>query len=450
MDRADPFSGRAEYTLHGLSELRREIGKWDLVALVLNSVVGAGIFGLPARAFALAGVYSLLSYFVCAVAIFLIILCFAEVSSRFKETGGLYLYARATFGRLAGFEIGWLAWLVRLTAFAALCNLFADYLSYFWPIAAAGSGRVVVIVAVVCLLAWTNIVGVRLASMFGNIVTVGKLVPLVILVVAGSFFIDTQNYSSAVPPSYGGFSASVLLLLFAFTGFENAVIPAGEARDPRRHLPFALLTGTAIAVLLYVAIQAVCIGTLPGLATSQRPLADVGDRLFGAPGAALVSLGALISVLGTMNAVMLAAPRLLFAMAEQRQLPQILSSTHPRFHTPHVAIALSAAGMLALTLSGTFASAATLSTLIRLTTYAVTCAALPVLRRKSGPDHDARFVVLAGDVVSTAALLLIGWLFSSSSLTDARQTLIAGALGLLLYASYAGRQRQRVRSPSAV
>ena len=263
------------------------------------------------------------------MAIFLIILCFAEVSSRFKETGGLYLYARATFGRLAGFEIGWLAWLVRLTAFAALCNLFADYLSYFWPIAAAGSGRVVVIVAVVCLLAGTNVVGVRLASMFGNIFTVGKLVPLVILVVAGSFFIDTQNYSSAVPPSYAGFSASVLLLLFAFTGFEIAVIPAGEARDPRRHLPFALLTGTAIAVLLYVAIQAVCIGTLPGLATSQRPLADVGGRLFGAPGAALISLGALISVLGTMNAVMLAAPSLLFAMAEQRQLPRILSATHP-------------------------------------------------------------------------------------------------------------------------
>ena len=141
--------------------------------------------------------------------------------------------------------------------------------------------------------------------------------------------------------------------------------------------------------LLYVAIQAVCVGTLPELATSQRPLADVGGRLFGSPGAALVSFGALISVMGTMNAIMLAAPRLLFAMAEQQQLPRLFSATHRRFRTPHVSIGVSAAGMLVLTLSGSFASAATLSTIIRLTTYAATCVALIVLRRKSAPDHDA-------------------------------------------------------------
>jgi APA family basic amino acid/polyamine antiporter len=419
-----------------LSELRRAIGKWDLVALVVNSIVGAGIFGLPSRAYAFAGVYSLLAYLVCAVAIFLIILCFAEVSSRFTKTGGLYLFARATFGPLAGFEIGWLAWLVRLTAFAALCNLFADYLGYFLPAAVSGSGRVAVIAVVVVFLAAANIVGVRVASLVGNIFTIGKLVPLVLLVVAGSFFIDPRNFSPTAPPDYAGFSASVLLLMFAFTGFETAVIPAGEARDPRRHGPFALLTGAAIAVVLYVAIQAVCIGTLPGLATSERPLTDVGARLFGRPGAAVIALGALISVMGTMNAIMLAAPRLLFAMAEQRQLPRLFSATHARFRTPHVAIVLSAAGMFGLTISGTFASAATLSTIIRLATYAVTCAALPVLRRRSDPDRDARFVVPVGDVVSAASLLLIVWLFSSSSWTEVRQALIAGAVGLLLYAGY--------------
>ena len=435
----DAFTRRV-YT-RGLTELRRAIGKWDLVALVLNSVVGAGIFGLPARAYALAGVYSLLAYLVCAVAILLIILCFAEVSSRFEKTGGLYLYARTTFGPLAGFEIGWLAWLVRLTAFAALCNLFVDYLGYFLPAAASGPGRAAVVAGVVVLLATANIVGVHLASVVGNILTIGKLVPLALLVAAGAFFVDTGNYSLAVPPSYAGFSASVLLLVFAFTGFELAVIPAGESRDPRRDLPFALLTGTAIAALLFVAIQAVCIGILPELATSQRPLADVGGRLFGRAGAAVIAFGALISVTGTMNAIMLAAPRLLFAMAEQQQLPRIFAATHARFRTPHVAIVLSAAGMLALTLSGTFASAATLSTLIRLTTYAVTCAALPVLRRKRDPGQDAWFVVPAGDLVAGIALLLIVWLFSSSSWADARLALMAGAAGLLLYVGLAGRRR---------
>jgi amino acid transporter len=225
-----------------------------------------------------------------------------------------------------------------------------------------------------------------------------------------------------------------LLLVFAVAGFELAVIPAGEALDPSRHYPFALLTGTAIAVLLFVAIQVVCIGTLPELAASQRPLADVGGRLFGRPGAALISFGALLSVTGTMNAIMLAAPRLLFAMAEQGQLPAIVATTHRRFRTPHIAIMCSAVGMLVLTLSGTFASAAILSTMIRLTTYAVTCAALPVLRRRHG-NPPAPFAVPFGDVVSVTALALIVWLFSSSSWPEVRQALIAGALGLVLYAA---------------
>ena len=423
------------------SRLLREIRKWDLVALVLNSIVGGGIFGLPARAFALAGPYSLLAYVVCAVPVLLTVLCFAEVSSRFKETGGLYLYARTAFGPLVGFEIGWFAWLSRLTAFAALCNLFADYLSYFLPVSGSGPGRVAAIAVVVYFLAAANVGGVRLASLFGNVFTVGKLVPLVLLVVAGSFFINTQIYSSAVPPSYTGFSASVLLLVFAFTGFEMAGMIAGEARDPRRHLPFALLAGTVTAVLLYVAIQAVCIASLPDLATSQRPLADAGGRLLGRPGAAVITLGALISVMGTMNAIMLAAPRLLFAMAEQGQLPRAVATTHRRYHTPHIAILLSAVVMLVLTLTGTFASAATLSTIIRLTTYAVTCAALPALRRKSG-SGQALFVVPAGEIVSIVALLLIVWLFSSSSGPEAYQALLAGAFGLLLYAACAARGRR--------
>jgi amino acid transporter len=157
--------------------------------------------------------------------------------------------------------------------------------------------------------------------------------------------------------------------------------------------------------------------------------------------------------MGTMNAIMLAAPRLLFAMAEQQQLPGLFSAIHSRTRTPHVSIGVSAAAMLVLTLSGSFASAATLSTIIRLTTYAVTCAALPALRRKSAAVHDAQFVVPAGRIVSAVSLLLIVWLFSSSSWSDAVQALTAGAVGLLMYA--AGARRRRVQgapldAPSAM
>jgi len=419
--------------------LIRGLRRWDYVGLVLNSVIGAGIFGLPSRAFALAGVYSLLAYVVCAVTVSLIVLCFAEVSSRFTATGGPYLYARVTFGPLVGFEIGWLSWVVRVTAFAALCNLFVDYLGYFLPATASGIGRVVVILVVVSCLATVNLVGLRVAALVGNVFTIGKLLPLLLLVVVGLLLVEPQRFLSAPSPGYPAFSASVLLLMFAFTGFENAVIPAGEGLDPRRHLPFALLTGTGIAVLLYVAIQAVCIGALPELASSERPLADVGGRVLGTTGAAGISLGALISVTGTMNVIMLAAPRLLFAMAEQGQLPQIVKATHRRFHTPYIAILITAAGMLAVTLSGTFASTATLSTIIRLTTYAVTCAALPVLRRRAG-HAGVPFLAPAGDTLAIAALVVVVWLFSSSSWPEARQALIAGTVGLLLYATLTRRR----------
>jgi amino acid transporter len=172
---------------------------------------------------------------------------------------------------------------------------------------------------------------------------------------------------------------------------------------------------------------------VPQLANSQKPLADVGEHILGAAGAAIISLGALISVTGTMNAMMLAAPRLLFAMAEQRQLPRFMAATHPRFHTPHIAIFATAVGMLALTLTGTFALAATLSTIIRLTTYAVTCAALPILRRRSG-DKPAPFAVPAGSVVAVISLLLIGWLYSSSSWREARLALLAAIVGLFIFA----------------
>ena len=419
--------------------LLRAIRKWDLVALVLNFIVGAGIFGLPSRVHALAGDYSLLAYVACAIPVFLIILCFAEVSSRFNETGGLYLYARATFGPLVGFEIGWLAWLARLTGFAALCNLFADYLGVFLPVSSPGPARAAAVAVVVVGVTVVNLRGVRQASLFNNIFTFGKLLPLLLLVVGGSFFINPAAYSAAGPPVYSGFSAAVLLLVFAFTGFENAVIPAGEARDPRRDLPFALLTGTAIATVLYLAIQAVSIGAVPDLASSERPLADVGARLFGHYGAALIAVGALVSILGTLNGVLLAGSRLLFAMGEQGELPPLFIRTHARFRTPHVAIVVTAIGVVLLTVTGTFLSLARLSTVIRLITYAVTCAAVPMLRRRA--DRPAAFIVPFGDFVAVVALVLIVWLFSSSTASDALLVLAAAGVALLFSLATRGRWR---------
>lgn len=420
--------------------LVRGIRRWDLVAVVINGVIGAGIFGLPSKVYSLIGSYSLIAFAVCALVVTLIILCFAEVGSRFDATGGPYLYAREAFGSLLGFEVGWLQWLARITAFAANVNLLVGYLGFFWPAAGAEPWRTLIITGMVLSLTAINIIGVRNATVFGNFFTIGKLIPLVLFIAVGLFFINTANYSFGEQPGgaqlgYATFSTSVLLLIYAFTGFEMAVIPAGEVQNPQRNIPFALLTAIGVIAALYILIQFVSIGTLPGLATSTRPLADASSNFMGTAGAIVISAGAMISITGNLSLLILAGSRIPFAMAEQKQLPSILSSTHERFRTPHFAILLTAAIMLGLALSGTFIYALTISAIARLLTYAATCAALPRFRRMSDVP-PAKFKVPAGIFVSIAALVLAGWLLSNSSGSEARDAGIAAGLGLLIYFAY--------------
>jgi amino acid transporter len=427
----------------GGPSLVRRIRRWDLVALVLNVIIGAGIFGLPSRAFALSGTYSLVAYFVCAVLVILIALCFAEVASRFSGTGGPYIYAREAFGPFVGFQVGWLLWLARVTAYASLSNLFVGYLSVFWPAAAGGVARVAVLSTIVLILAVVNILGVRPSALFTNAFTVGKLTALLFFIIAGMFFISPENYSTASVPTYGEFSQTVLLLVFAFSGFEMAVIPAGEIIDPPKNVPFALMTGIAIVVVLYILIQFVAIGTLPGLAASTRPIADASESFLGPKAAAFVSLGALVSIIGTLNSISLVTPRLLFAMAEDRRLPEPVAAVHPRFRTPHVAIALSSIAMLGLTLSGSFVAMAAISTVIRLVTYASTCAALVKFRRDAGVA-PAPFVAPMGTLAAVVALALSAWLLTNSAAREGWMTLAAAAIGAMLFVAFGPRARRAV------
>jgi amino acid transporter len=420
--------------------LLRGLGKWDLTALVINTLVGAGIFGLPAKVFGLAGSYSLPAYLACALLASLIVLCFAEVGSRFAETGGPYLYARYTFGPWVGFGMGWLMWLARITSFAALSNLLVAYLGFFWPALAAGAGRAGVITVIVLVFAVVNLLGVRESARMSNLLTVAKLIPLLVFVAVGVFFAAPERLAPAVSsPDFGSFSKAVLLLVFAFTGFEMAGIPSGEARDPKRHLPFALIVSIAGVTLLYLSIQFVCMETLPGLAGSDKPLADAARIFLGPWGASLIAAGAVISVAGTLNAIMLAGPRLLFAMAEQGQLPAFLGAAHRRFRTPHAAISVSAVAMLALALSGTFLYAATLSTLIKLLTFMVTCLALIFIRRR-GDAPPALFRLSGGVFIASAALGLCAWLLASGSWREVRDVSLATVLGMFIYLAFRARK----------
>jgi amino acid transporter len=412
--------------------LERSIRRWDLVALTINSVIGAGIFGLPSTVYGLVGAWSIASFGICALAATLIALCFAEVSSRFSSTGGPYLYAREAFGRVTGFEVGWLTWLARLTAFAANANLLVQYLGFFFPAAAVGTGRALLITAAVAPLIAINILGIRDAMVAGNIFTVGKLLPLALFAGVGLFFANPSGFHLGAVPTYHNFSMSVLLSLYAFTGFEMAVIPGGEMRNPRRDIPTALPTGMAVIVGIYILVQLTCIGNLPQLARSQRPLADAATRFLGPAGAILITIGVVLSLAGNLNATLLAASRLLFAMAEREDLPPFLARIHGRFHTPIWSVSITGLIMLGLTLSGTFLSQLTISTIARLCAYIFTCAAVIAFRRKRNAP-PAALLLSAGPLAAVCAIAIAIWLLSNSSWNEARNTAAAAGAGLVIY-----------------
>ena len=422
--------------------LVRGIRRWDLVAIAINGIIGAGIFGLPSRVYSLIGTYSLIAFVACALVVTLIILCFAEVGSRFEETGGPYLYAREAYQPAVAFEIGWLIWLARITAFAANCNLLISYLSFFWTGATIPVWRASLIVLIVAVLAIINLLGIRQAAIVSNAFTIGKLVPLIIFIAAGLFFLNPQAFEFGPAPAPGSFSQSVLLLVYAFTGFEMATIPAGEVRDPQRNVPRALIIAIAVVALVYILVQIVCVGTLPGLAQSQKPLADAGTQFLGTAGGAIVSAGAVISITGNLNILILSGSRLPFAMAEQQQLPRIIGSIHKRFFTPYIAILITAGLMLFLTLQSSFLQALTISTIARLVTYGATCLALPLFRRRSDTP-PAVFRLPGGTVIALLSLLLIAWLLGHSTLGEAQATAVAAGVGLLIYFTYWFYSRSR-------
>lgn len=417
-------------------KLVRGISRWDLTAIAVNTIIGTGIFLLPARITGLIGTYSLLAFVACTIIVAFIVLCFAEVSSRFHATGGMYLYAREAFGSAVGFEVGWLYWIVRVTTFATNCNALLIYLGVFFPLVTEGWWRVLAVTLIVVPMTIVNFIGVRESAIMTNIFTVGKIVPLFVFVAVGLFFIEPANFSFGELPEYTKFSEAILILIYAFVGFEAAVIPAGETKEPKKNVPFALLTALVFCAFLFIVIQIVAIGTLPELAQSKTPLADAAGRFMGSFGAMFIVIGAIVSVLGNLNGGFLASSRIPFAMAEQKELPQILAKTHSKFKTPYVSLLLTSAVIFVFTLQTSFYSALTIATITRLLVYAATCASLPVFRSREDAPR-AEFLVPYGIIASVLSLILTAWLLTTVDYKkEGLAILIVAAVGLIIYFAY--------------
>ena len=406
--------------------------------MTLNAVIGAGIFGIPGKVFALTGVWSLAAFVACGAFAALVALCFAEVGSRLRETGGPYLYAREAFGEGPAFHVGTLMWVARVSAFAANSNLLLNYVAALGWQVDSGAARTVFLCALVSILAALNILGIRNAAAANQVFTFGKLAPLAVFVVVGAFAVVPARLTVAAPPSNFGsnFSTAILLLVYAFTGFEMTAVPGGEMKDPQRALPRALVIAAAIIALVYCAVQVVCIGVLPGLADSTRPVADASRVLFGPIGSSLIVLGIVVSILGNLHVTVLACSRIPFAMAESGDLPVWIAHTHPRFRSPDRAIALSCAAILAMTLGGTFFGALSLSTVSRLLAYMSTCAALPVLRRRGPAD----FALPGGLWISALALSVTAWLLAHAPTVEWKAVGVVVGAGLA-YQGWKARNR---------
>lgn len=389
----------------------------------MNGVIGAGIFVMPATVAHLLGPASVWAYLAAGGAAILIALSFAEAGSLFDRAGGPYIYAREAFGDFIGFEVGWMFLFGRMAGAAAIANAFAAYLAYFWPALSEPFGRAAVITAAITAIGALNYAGVRYGATVVNVLTVGKLVPLFLFLAAGLWRIDPDRILPAGDVAFGPLREASLILLFALGGFEFASVPSEEVVDSRRNLPIALILGIGFSAIVYVLAQVVCLAELPALGGDATPVASAARVMWGPAGAALMVAGAVLSTTGTNSTILLIGPRVLYALAQGGQLPAVFGRVHPRFRTPHVAVAVFAGATLAMALSGTFALLAALNAIARLLYSITTCAAVPVLRRKL-PAEGRRFTLPFGALIP--ALGIAASILLLTGITQ-KQALIGGA-----------------------
>ena len=363
--------------------LVRSMGQWDLLALTVNSLIASAIYFMPGTIAGLTGAWSPYVHVAAVLVTFIFVLAFAEVASRFTSAGGPYLYAYEAFGPFIGFEIGWIAYLTRLAAVAANYNLFIAYLGYFFPGVSAGIGKVLILLLLMSFLTIMNIRGVRQGARTVDWITIAKIAPLLVLIIAGMFFIDTRNLSLGQFPSSENILRSIFLLSFAYGGFEIVTIPSGESVNPQRHVPKALVLALLIAFVIFVCIQTVGVGVFPAFSRDERPIAALAVSMFGTYGGALVAFGALVSTFGYFGGSILSVPRLTFALSENKQLPRMFSTVHPRFRTPYISILLYSALAFLLAVFSNFITLAAISVVSRLMYYITTCLALLRFRKQS-------------------------------------------------------------------
>ena len=398
--------------------LVRAVGVFGLAASIFNVTVGGGIFRLPSGAAAAAGTAAPFVYLICAAVIGCVVLCLAEAGSRVPLTGGPYAYVEAVFGRYIGFLAGVLLWMIGTTAVAGVASAFAEGLG---TLLGMSSLRTAIIVAAFVGLALINIRGVTQGTRLIMALSVAKLVPLLVFVGVGAFFITPSNLVIQHMPAPASLARAAIVLIFAFSGCESALVPSGEVKDPARTVPRALAIAMIGVTLLYLAVHLVAEGLLGDrLATVKTaPLAFAAEQFLGTPGRLLLLIGASISMFGYVSGMTLAVPRALWKFAQDGLLPRIIGAIHPTYRTPHIAIVAQTSFVGLLAIFNSFEQLAVISNLAALLLYAA-CAGATLILRQRGIRQDGAvpFSVPGGPAIPIVTILLIVWLLTSITLTE--------------------------------
>ncbi|HZK78865.1 MAG TPA: amino acid permease [Gemmatimonadaceae bacterium] len=394
----------------------RAIGRWGFIAVVINSVVGSGVFGLPSALAGFAGAWSPLTVLIAGAGVFLVVLCLAEVAGRFDETGGPYLFAREAFGGAIGFEIGWLHTCARLLSAAAVLNVLVAYVSPIVPWTETFVGRAAVMTLAMASATYVNVIGVKQGSRTVSLFTVAKLLPLIALILLGLWRFDPDVLATQAV-AHRSWTDAVLLLIFGYGGFETAVIPAGEVQSPKRDTPFALIFSLFAIVALYSLVQLVVVGVLPDAKDSGAPVAAALRLLIGPVGVVAASAAVVVSIYGWIVGSVLTMPRLLFAMSVRGEMPRAFATIHQRYRTPHVAIIVSSILSLAIGLAGGFQQMATFSAICRLAIFGVSCGAMIQLRRSRG--FPVGYAAPGGIATAVAAIIFCLWLLTTRDMSQA-------------------------------
>jgi basic amino acid/polyamine antiporter, APA family len=417
---------------HQGQKLSRSMNLFDVVCLGINGIVGAGIFLLPGKLAAVTGSFSILIFVICGLLCLAIALCFAEMGGIYQETGGAYLYARNTFGPMTGFMVGWMMWLAAIIGWATMARGLLLYLRYFSPSLSEGWFGEIIIVILILGLSTLNFLGVKTGARVINFFTIGKLIPIFVFVACGFPHIETTSLNQIFSFEADKVGPAIVIALFAYTGFEYMPVPAGEMKRPKRDIPIAFFLVILGTTLIYAIVQTVATGTLPGLAQSEKPLADAAASFLGPAGGVLIAVGALLAIAGVNSGIAMTGPRNLFALSADGLFPAVFSKIHPRFHTPYVAIGVNTFLTLTLSLTGTFEYLIFASVLVSILQYIPTCLAVIVLRKRR-PDILKSYTIPGGYLIPCLALLTCFWILFQIKLIIIIATLGGIALCLPLY-----------------